>query len=64
MRHPWAIRLLCFEAYHNYINSMYPCSENDVVQLAALFMEITNDDFDVKKWKAYLVEYVLFKGRD
>ncbi len=36
---------------------MYPCSENDVVQLSAIFMEITNDDFDIKKWKTFFSEY-------
>lgn len=61
VRHPWAIRLLCFEAYHNYINAMYPCSEHDACVLAAIFMEITNDGFDVKQWKSYLAEYMFIK---
>ncbi len=34
------------------------CSEDDTVRLAVIFMEIINEGFDLKQWKAYLAEYI------
>ena len=48
-----AIRLLCFEAYHNYIHSMYCCSEQDIIVLAVIFMKIVNETFKLKEWKEF-----------
>ncbi|CAF1231796.1 unnamed protein product, partial [Didymodactylos carnosus] len=41
IRHPYAIRLLFFEAYQNYIQSLYPCADDDAVEFAVIFMGIT-----------------------
>jgi hypothetical protein len=50
---PTAIRLLCLEAYHNYIHSMYPSSEQDCIALSVIFMKIMNESFKVKEWKQF-----------
>lgn len=34
--HPKAIELLFYEAYHNYINGLYPCKDQDVITFATL----------------------------
>ncbi len=53
LNHPLAIRLLCFEAYHNYIHSMYPITDNDMIVLAVIFMKLVNEGFDLKQWKDF-----------
>lgn len=52
---PNSIRLLCFEAYHNYIHSMYPSSDLDTVILAAVFMKIVNESFSTAQWRDFFI---------
>ncbi|KAK2194018.1 hypothetical protein NP493_3g04010 [Ridgeia piscesae] len=54
VRHPVAIRFLFHEAYYNCIESMYPCSDQDVMHLAAILMQLYQGDFDQRKAKNYL----------
>ncbi len=54
-------RLCFYILFHFYIFLLLfsiQCSEDDTVRLAAIFMEIINEGFDIKQWKAYLAEYV------
>ncbi|CAF0703806.1 unnamed protein product [Brachionus calyciflorus] len=45
-----AIRLLCFEAYYNYIHSMYISSEQEAAILAVIFMKMINENLKIKDW--------------
>ncbi|CAH1789561.1 unnamed protein product [Owenia fusiformis] len=46
-----ALHLLYYEAYHNYIESLYPCADQDAIILGAILMQIRFGDFDSKKAK-------------
>ena len=59
---PTAIRLLCLEAYHNYIHSMYPSSEQDCIALSVIFMKIMNESFKVKEWKQFFASKFTFQA--
>ena len=63
VRHPVAIRFLFHEAYYNCIESMYPCSDQDVMHLAAILMQLYQGDFDQRKAKNYLNRYRCFPGK-
>ncbi|RMZ97685.1 krev interaction trapped 1 isoform X2 [Brachionus plicatilis] len=45
-----ATKLLCYEAYYNYIHSMYVSSEQDAAILAVIFMRMLNDSLKIKDW--------------
>ena len=59
VKHPVAINLLYHEAYHHYINSMYPCAEQDAIILAGILMQMKQGDYDARKVKNYLTRLVL-----
>ena len=59
VKHKMAIYLLFQEAYSNYLESLYPCSDQDVIVLGGILLQITCGDFDNKKMKKYFSSLVL-----
>ena len=53
-----AIRLLFNEAYYNYLDSWYPCWEDDAIQLASRLMQLSQGDYDPRKHAQYLSRYL------
>lgn len=48
-----AINLLFHEAYHNYIRSLYPCSDQDTVIMGGILMQLNHGDYDARKAKSF-----------
>ncbi|KAK2144793.1 hypothetical protein LSH36_730g00016 [Paralvinella palmiformis] len=59
VKHPVAINLLYHEAYHHYINSMYPCAGQDAIILAGILMQMKQGDYDARRTKNYLTSNTL-----
>jgi len=59
VKHPVAINLLYHEAYHHYINSMYPCAGQDAIILAGILMQMKQGDYDARRTKNYLTRYIV-----
>ena len=55
-----AIRLLFNEAYYNYLDSWYPCWEDDAIQLASRLMQLSQGDYDPRKHAQYLSRYLKY----
>ncbi|ELT97767.1 hypothetical protein CAPTEDRAFT_226695 [Capitella teleta] len=62
VRHPVAIRLLFYEAYHNYINSYYPCSTQDAVILGGILLQLNHGDYDSRKARNIIVSESALKS--
>jgi hypothetical protein len=57
-----AIRLLFSEAYHNYINSYYPCSTQDAVILGGILLQLRHGDYDARKARGNIVSDATLKA--
>jgi len=53
IRNQMTIYLLFHEAYHNYIQSLYPCADQDAVLLGGIIMQLTQGDYEHRKAKNY-----------
>ncbi|XP_071941502.1 krev interaction trapped protein 1-like [Antedon mediterranea] len=51
IKDPQAIKMLFDECLLNILKAMYPCSDNDAVLLAGIYMQIVYGDHDPKKHK-------------
>jgi hypothetical protein len=56
VRNPIAISLLFYEAYSNFIEGLYPCSERDGVTLAAIFLASCSSKRDFAKHLQNLIQ--------
>jgi len=54
--HRDAINLLFHEARHNYINALYPCKEQDVLQCASILLYMKYGTSDQTSAKAYVYQ--------
>ena len=53
VKHNTAVNLLFCEAYQNYLNSNYPCADQDVIILGGVLMQLNQGDYDARKAKNY-----------
>ncbi|XP_041374974.1 krev interaction trapped protein 1-like isoform X2 [Gigantopelta aegis] len=52
--HPRAIDLLFHEAHHNYISALYPCSDQDAINFAAMLLRLKHGNLESSQAKAFL----------
>ncbi|WAR12458.1 KRIT1-like protein [Mya arenaria] len=52
--HPDAVKLLFHEARHNYINALYPCKEQDVLQCASILLYLKYGSAEQQVAKSYV----------